>query len=77
MQTIRTESGTKYLLDKGSVQRAEPAGDNPLRNDGEWLPIIETVYPLEVGERWGFITENENGQFFRTSTPVVSIEEIS
>ena len=74
---VRTESGAVYDIRDGLVRRE--GGENPLRRDGEFRPMV-VMSPPVVGERLRIMYEpggiaTEGIVTFRETTPVVSISE--
>lgn len=74
---ITTESGTRYEY-KGRKMRRIPEGNAlPMRRDGEDLSFTFWGTPT-VGRRMRLILEplGDGNSTIRTTTPVVSIEEV-
>jgi hypothetical protein len=71
---VTTQSGTRYEFADGKVRRV---GGGPLRRDGEWLTLLGP-YTVEVGEPMRLTLEplGKAAYTLRTTTPVVSIEEV-
>lgn len=83
MHRVTTTSGAVYLIDGKRVRREVGEDSSSLRRDGEWLemwdadvsievgvPMILLLSPLGVGEH------GSNDVTQRTTTPVVSIEDV-
>jgi hypothetical protein len=78
MRKIITKSGTTYLLDKGDRVKRLVTGDAAeLRRDEDWIQLIAAPH-ITVGLPMILMLEplGKGNVTRRTTSPVVSIEEV-